>query len=189
MTLVYLGLGGNLGDPATTFASALHHFEQADWFEVQRVSSLWRSPAWGFDGPDFLNAVAEIQTSFEPRALLDALLEFETQCGRLRGATMGSRPIDLDLLVWGDRVIDEPGLCLPHPGTPSRLFVLEPLAELAPQLTLPGLGLVSDHLAAGRALDPTVTRGKPFSPWRDEQRGYGQACQLGSAGASSLSAH
>ena len=189
MTLVYLGLGGNLGDPATTFADALGHFEQACCFEVRRVSSLWQSPAWGFDGPDFLNAVAEIETRVEPRVLLEALLEFETQCGRLRGTTMGSRPIDLDLLVWGERVIDEPGLCLPHPGTPSRLFVLEPLAELAPELVLPGLGAVREHLGAQRAVDRTVNRLGPLTPWRETERAYGQVCQLGSAGSSSLSVH
>ncbi len=177
MTQIYLGLGGNLGDLPQTFKAALHHFETAGWFEVRRVSSLWRSPAWGFDGPDFVNAVAEIDSDCEPRALLGALLAFELQCGRVRSEIMGSRPIDLDLLVWGETIVDEPGLCLPHPGTPQRRFVLEPLAELAPELALPGLGSVADHLKAMRSKDDSVCRLRPFDEWLERPSSYGQASQ------------
>jgi 2-amino-4-hydroxy-6-hydroxymethyldihydropteridine diphosphokinase len=156
VTKVYLGLGGNLGDTAQIFADALDHFEAEKWFVVRRVSSLWRSPAWGFEGPDFLNAVAEIETTAEPQTLLKALLHYELQCGRQRGPSMGSRPIDLDLLTWGSEIISEPGLTLPHPATPKRRFVLEPLSELESNLTQPGLGRISEHLAAARVADPEV---------------------------------
>jgi 2-amino-4-hydroxy-6-hydroxymethyldihydropteridine diphosphokinase len=184
MSPIYLGLGGNLGNIAETFAAALRHFEARDQLVVERVSSLWRSPAWGFEGPDFLNAVAEIRSETPPQELLSALLAYELQCGRLRGATMGSRPIDLDLLVWGQTIIDEPGLCLPHPATPKRRFVLEPLAELAPQLELPGLGLVGACLSTMRSKDANVWRLRRFDEWLERDRAYGQACHSGGLGAS-----
>lgn len=163
MTKVYLGLGGNLGDSTQIFADALCYFETEKWFVVRRVSSLWRSPAWGFEGPDFLNAVAQIESTTGPQDLLKALLEYELRCGRQRGPTMGSRPIDLDLLTWGEEIISEPGLSLPHPATPRRRFVLEPLNELEPNLTLPGLGRISDHLAEARRADGQVWLQAPFS--------------------------
>ena len=165
MTGIYLGLGGNQGDVAETFRHALRVREAGNWFRVERVSGLWGSPSWGFEGPDFLNAVAEIQTHHTPQRLLAALLDFELQCGRQRQQGMSSRPIDLDLLVWADRQVDEPGLTLPHPGTPTRRFVLEPLYELEPKLVLPTLGRIEDHLNAQRIADPKVWQAQAGDRW------------------------
>jgi len=167
VTGIYLGLGGNQGDVARTFGGALRALEADNWFDVLRVSSLWGSPAWGFEGPDFLNAVAEIQTDHTPQHLLAALLDFELQCGRQRQQGMSSRPIDLDLLVWAGQRFDEPGLTLPHPGTPTRRFVLEPLYELEPGLVLSGLGPIEEHIRSQRRIDPHVWRVQtqwPVSP-------------------------
>lgn len=165
MTGIYLGLGGNQGDVAHTFRHALRVLEADNWFGVERVSGLWRSPAWGFEGPDFLNAVAEIQTHHKPQKLLAALLDFELRCGRQRQQGMSSRPIDLDLLVWADRQVDEPGLTLPHPETPTRRFVLEPLYELEPKLVLPGLGRIEDHLKVQRLADPQAWKAQEGNRW------------------------
>ena len=166
MSGIYLGLGGNLGSVAQTFGAALEHFEQAGWFHVVRSSRLWRSPSWGFEGPDFLNAVVEIQTTHAPHELLKALLTYEIQCGRVRGKSMGSRPIDLDLLAWADQVIDKPGLTLPHPGTPSRRFVLEPLHDLAPKLTLMSSTCVEQLVRNARLIDPHVSVVPDSDDWR-----------------------
>jgi len=165
VTGIYLGLGGNQGDVASNFRSALSDLERNGWCTLVRVSSLWGSPSWGFEGPDFLNAVAEIQTDHPPQRLLAALLDFELQCGRQRQQGMSSRPIDLDLLVWGDRQIDEPGLTLPHPGTPTRRFVLEPLYELESGLVLPGLGRIEDHIKTQRRADPQVWKDQAGDRW------------------------
>jgi len=151
---VYVGLGGNMGDSAALFAQALRDLEEAGLWRVQAVSRLWRSPAWGFEGPEFRNAVAVVETDQQPQALLRAMLDFEARAGRQRGPSMGSRPIDLDLLAWEGLSVDEPGLTLPHPGTPTRRFVLEPFAELAPQLELAVLGRVDRLLELERQRDP-----------------------------------
>ena len=166
MSGIYLGLGGNLGSVAQTFGMALEHFEQAGWLRVVRSSRLWRSPSWGFEGPDFLNAVVEIQTIHGPHELLNALLTYEIQCGRVRGESMGSRPIDLDLLAWSDQVIDEPGLTLPHPGTPSRRFILEPLHDLAPKLNLMPSESVERLVLKARLTDPDVSVVPDSEDWR-----------------------
>ena len=99
--------------------------------------------------PSFLNGAASIDTTLTPRELLDALLRVERQLGRVRdGARWGPRTIDLDLLLYGDEAVDEPGLCVPHPRLAERRFALEPLAELDPDALVPGAGKVSDLLAA-----------------------------------------
>ena len=166
MSGIYLGLGGNLGSVSQTFGLAIEYFEQADWFRVVRSSRLWRSPSWGFEGPDFLNAVLEIQTTHSPNDLLHALLAYEIQCGRVRSEGMGSRPIDLDLLAWADQVIDEPGLTVPHPGTPSRRFVLEPLHDLAPELSLTPSARVEQLIIKARLNDPHVSVVPDSDDWR-----------------------
>ena len=166
MSGIYLGLGGNLGSVAQTFGMALEHFEQAGGLRVVRSSRLWRSPSWGFDGPDFLNAVVEIQTTHTPHELLKAVLAYEIQCGRVRAESMGSRPIDLDLLAWANQVIDEPGLTLPHPGTPSRRFVLEPLHDLAPELSLTPSKCVEQLVLQARLIDPHVSVVPDSDDWR-----------------------
>jgi 2-amino-4-hydroxy-6-hydroxymethyldihydropteridine diphosphokinase len=138
-TLAFVGLGSNLGDREGAIRQA------AALIGAQRVSSIRETEPWGVaDQPLFLNAVAELETGFEARALLERLLEVERELGRVRGGERwGPRTIDLDLLLYGEETIDEPGLTVPHPRLHQRLFVLEPLAELAPDLVVPGRGRVT----------------------------------------------
>ncbi|MGH8213525.1 MAG: 2-amino-4-hydroxy-6-hydroxymethyldihydropteridine diphosphokinase, partial [Rhodanobacteraceae bacterium] len=109
---------------------------------------LYRSAPWGnIEQPEFVNAVAELDTSLEPRELLDALLAIERAAGRERkGERWGPRVLDLDLLLHGARVLDEPGLTLPHPHLHERAFVLLPLNDVASDLEVPGRGLVRELL-------------------------------------------
>jgi 2-amino-4-hydroxy-6-hydroxymethyldihydropteridine diphosphokinase len=116
--------------------------------EVVAVSTFRETdPVGVLDQPRFLNGVAAVETTLRPRELLDALLGIERDLGRVRdGTRWGPRTIDLDLLVYGNEVVDEPGLRLPHPRLHERRFALEPLAELDPELVIPGAGKVSDVL-------------------------------------------
>jgi len=143
VTRAYVGLGANLGDREAAIRAA------AEQLGARRVSAIVETEPWGYtDQPRFLNAVAEVETSLEPRAFLERLLEIERSLGRTRdGPRWGPRTIDLDLLVHGDAVVNEPGLTVPHPRLHERAFVLEPLAELAPSLNVPGKGTVSVLLA------------------------------------------
>jgi 2-amino-4-hydroxy-6-hydroxymethyldihydropteridine diphosphokinase len=143
VTVAYVGLGSNLGDREAQIKRA------AELVGARRLSTIVETEPWGYEAqPKFLNAVAEVETTLEPRELLDQLLDVERQLGRERiGPRWGPRTIDLDLLVYGDLVLDEPGLAVPHPELAQRLFVLEPLAELAPSLEIPGLGTVQTLLA------------------------------------------
>ena len=145
MTLAYIGLGSNLADPRTQVERALRALARLPETRLARQSRLYRSAPWGHaDQPEFVNAVAELQTELSPRALLDALLAIERQAGRERDATRwGPRVLDLDILACGDQVIDEPGLHVPHSHLHERAFVLLPLAELAPDMIVPGRGQVS----------------------------------------------
>jgi 2-amino-4-hydroxy-6-hydroxymethyldihydropteridine diphosphokinase len=142
-TLAYIGLGSNLGDREASIREA------ARLLGARRLSTIAETEPWGNERqPKFLNAVAEIETELEPRPLLDLLLDVERQLGRERDGTQwGPRMIDLDLLLYGDRVVAESGLVVPHPFLQERLFVLEPLAELAPEASVPGLGTVAALLA------------------------------------------
>jgi 2-amino-4-hydroxy-6-hydroxymethyldihydropteridine diphosphokinase len=136
---VYLSLGGNLGDPAASMATALRLLDADESTRVIAVSSLYRTPPWGkLDQPDFLNAAAEISTALAPRALLDLCLEAERKLKRVREERWGPRLIDIDILVFGDRIIHETGLEVPHPRMLERAFVLAPLAEIAPELVVGG---------------------------------------------------
>jgi 2-amino-4-hydroxy-6-hydroxymethyldihydropteridine diphosphokinase len=145
VTRAFVGLGANLGDREASIRRA------AELIGAARLSSIRETQPWGYeDQPRFLNAVADLDTGLAPRALLDRLLEVERELGRVRddGPRYGPRVIDLDLLLYGDLELDEPGLVVPHPRLHERLFVLEPLAELDPGLDVPGKGLVSALLAA-----------------------------------------
>jgi 2-amino-4-hydroxy-6-hydroxymethyldihydropteridine diphosphokinase len=145
---VYLSLGGNLGDPSASMATALRLLDADESTRVVAVSSLYRTPPWGkLDQPDFLNAAAEISTALAPRALLDLCLEAERKLKRVREERWGPRLIDIDILVFGDRVIHETGLEVPHPRMLERAFVLAPLAEIAPDLAVGGRS-VSERLSA-----------------------------------------
>jgi 2-amino-4-hydroxy-6-hydroxymethyldihydropteridine diphosphokinase len=114
-----------------------------------RLSSIRETEPWGYeDQPSFLNAAAQIEWDQTPRALLDRLLEIELELGRTReGPRYGPRTIDLDLLLFGQEVVDEPGLAIPHPRLHERLFALEPLFELEPGLVVPGRGNLADLIA------------------------------------------
>jgi 2-amino-4-hydroxy-6-hydroxymethyldihydropteridine diphosphokinase len=143
VTLAYVGLGANLGDREGTIRAAV-----ADLPGVVAVSTLRETDPVGItDQPRFLNGVAVLETELAPRELLDVLLAVERRLGRERGRRWGPRTIDLDLLLYGDEVIDETGLTIPHPRLHERRFVLEPLADLAPKLVVPGHGRVKDLLA------------------------------------------
>lgn len=145
---VYLSLGGNLGDPAKSMAAALRLLDGHDATRVAAVSSLYRTPPWGkLDQPDFLNAAAAVETRLSPRALLDLCLDVERRLKRVREERWGPRLIDIDILVFGDQVIHETGLEVPHPRMLERAFVLAPLAEIAPGLAVGGRS-VSDRLDA-----------------------------------------
>ena len=143
MTLAYVGLGSNLGDREALLRRA------AELIGALRLSEIRETEPWGYvTQPRFLNAVAEIETELPPRRLLDHLFDVEARLGRERiGPKWGPRTIDLDLLLYGDEVIDEPGLVVPHPRLLEREFVLEPLADLVPLLKIPGGGTVHDALA------------------------------------------
>ena len=145
----WIGLGANLGDPVAQIRSALRDLDAIAQTRLVRASSLYRSAPWGgVEQPPFVNAVAELETRLSPRELLDALLAIEQRHGRIRdGSRWGPRTLDLDLLVHGNQRIDIDGLTLPHPHLAERAFVLVPLAEIAPDLRVPGIGRVADLLA------------------------------------------
>jgi 2-amino-4-hydroxy-6-hydroxymethyldihydropteridine diphosphokinase len=144
MPLVYIGLGANLGDREATIRMALRRLGAHEQIDVLRVSRLRETDPVGYaDQPRFLNGVARLQTDLEPRELLAILLDVERDLGRTRhGPRFGPRPIDLDILLYDSRVVEEPGLRIPHPRMAERAFVLEPLAELDPSLEVPGRGRV-----------------------------------------------
>ena len=150
MTTAFVGIGSNLGDPESQIASALELLAAEDGVELVAVSTLRETEPVGYlDQPSFLNGAAQVETDLPPRQLLERLLAIEARLGRVRGAgpRFGPRTIDLDLLLYGDETIGEPGLSVPHPRLAERRFALEPLAELAPELEIPGLGPVQALLA------------------------------------------
>lgn len=149
---VFLSLGGNLGDPAKAMGEALRLIEADAETDVVAVSSLYRTPPWGkLDQPDFLNVAAEILTGLAPRAFLDLCLDAERRLKRERRERWGPRLIDIDILMFGERRIDEPGLEVPHPRMAQRAFVLVPLAEIAPELEIDGRPLATHLDAVDRA--------------------------------------
>jgi len=151
----YIGLGANLGDPAQTLAHALDALAGLPHTTLQARSSVYRTAPIDSSGPDYLNAVARLRTSLAPRALLEQLQAIELQHGRERPYRNAPRTLDLDLLVYGDAQLDESGLIVPHPRAHERAFVLQPLAEIAPALRIPGRGTVMSLLAgvAGQQID------------------------------------
>jgi 2-amino-4-hydroxy-6-hydroxymethyldihydropteridine diphosphokinase len=149
-TTAYIGLGANLGERESTIRRAVEELDDGRTVRLLGLSTLRETDPVGFeDQPRFMNGVAVIETTATPRELLDRLLDIERALGRDRTAAerWGPRPIDLDLLLYGDEVVAEPGLRIPHPRLHERRFVLEPLAELDPALVVPGQGRVSGLLA------------------------------------------
>jgi 2-amino-4-hydroxy-6-hydroxymethyldihydropteridine diphosphokinase len=145
----YIGLGANLGSLEETLRRALELVGAEDAVEVVGVSRFRETdPVGSVEQPPFLNGAAAVETNLRPRELLDALLRIERELGRVRdGTRWGPRTVDLDLLLYAGEQVDEPGLRVPHPRLHERRFALEPLAELDPELEIPGRGRVSDILA------------------------------------------
>jgi 2-amino-4-hydroxy-6-hydroxymethyldihydropteridine diphosphokinase len=149
VTRAYVGLGANLGDRENTLRAAVEALGGEEGIEVVRVSTLRETEPVGVgEQPLYLNGVAGLETTLTARELLDRLLAVEQRFGRVRvPGEHGPRSLDLDLLLYGDEEIDEPGLTVPHPRLHERSFVLEPLAEVAPTLVVPGRGTVESLLA------------------------------------------
>ena len=150
MTRAFVGLGSNLGDREGTILRALARLQDEPGLSVVRVSTLRETEPVGYvDQPQFLNGVVELATQLPARDLLTRLLAIERELGRTRGEgpPLGPRTIDLDLLLYGEDTIAEAGLQVPHPRLHERCFVLEPLAELAPGVVVPGHGSVETLLA------------------------------------------
>ena len=141
----YIGIGANLGDRDATIRAAIRLLGD----EVVAVSQLRETEPWGYEEqPRFLNGAVLLETERSPRQLLDRLLEVERELGRVRaGPRYGPRAIDLDLLLYGDEVVDEPGLEVPHPRLHERAFALEPLLDLDPDAAIPGRGRVAELLS------------------------------------------
>ncbi len=146
--LAYIALGANLGDPVNTLKAAIHAIEQTSGIELRKCSSFYRTAPIDSSGPDYVNAVIEVRTTLQAEALLEQLLRIESDYGRVRPAGVHNAPrtLDLDLLLYGDKTQQTPFLHLPHPRMHQRAFVLVPLTEIAPTVTIPGLGLAKDFL-------------------------------------------
>lgn len=150
--VAFVGLGSNLGDSAAILRGAFEALAALPGTRLLRASSLYRTPAWGVTAqPDFVNAAAMLETTLAPQALLRAMLAIEREAGRDRredgSDRWGPRTLDLDLLLYGQHCLDEPGLRLPHPHLHQRAFALLPLLEIAPDAQIPGIGPVRDALA------------------------------------------
>jgi 2-amino-4-hydroxy-6-hydroxymethyldihydropteridine diphosphokinase len=148
-----IGLGGNVGDAQATLVAAARELDRLPGSRLSRLSRLYRTPAWGLrEQPDFINAVALVETTLAPDALLDALLRIEREFGRVRAADgsdrWGPRTLDLDILLYGDGVVDQPGLRIPHPRLHERAFALVPLLDALPEALIPGIGPAREALAA-----------------------------------------
>ena len=137
---VFVGLGANLGDPRATLARAVKEMAELPRTRLVAVSPSYRSAPMDAQGPDFINAVVELGTALTPRELLLALQSIEQAHGRERPYHHAPRTLDLDLLLYGQRIIRDPDLVVPHPRLHERAFVLRPLADLAPDLVHPALG-------------------------------------------------
>lgn len=153
----YLSLGSNLGDRAANLRTAVAQLDVAG--RLLAVSSLYETqPVDIPDQPWFLNCVAAIATDKTPRELLRLALQVEAAMGRLRMTEKGPRKIDIDVVLFGDYVLDEPGLKIPHPAMHRRRFVLEPLVEIAPEARQPELGKTARELLAALPRGQIVRR-------------------------------
>ncbi len=149
MSTAYIALGANLGDPAATVNAAFAAISGLPQTRLIATSALYRTAPVGItEQPEFINAAARVDTTLAPEALLDALLAIEQQFGRVRELRNGPRTLDLDVLLYDDQIIDTPRLTLPHPRLHLRAFVLYPLADVAPELTIPGRGTLAAWLPA-----------------------------------------
>jgi 2-amino-4-hydroxy-6-hydroxymethyldihydropteridine diphosphokinase len=161
MIRAYVALGSNLGNPVQTIEDAMDAMAALRGSLLKAMSSLYRTAPVGLKHqPDFINAVVALDTRLSPRDLLAELFALEARFGRERSVKNAPRTLDLDLLLHGETVQDDPELILPHPRMHERAFVLAPLAEIAPELTIPGRGRVGDLLAAcvDQRIHPLVRR-------------------------------
>ena len=148
MRTAFVGIGSNLGEREINLERALELLSAEDGIEVSAVSEIRETePVGPVEQGPFLNGAARLETSLAPRELLERLLAVENRLGRVRTERWGPRTIDLDLLLYGGETVDEPGLTVPHPRLHERRFALEPLADLDPELVVPGRGRVADLLA------------------------------------------
>jgi len=146
--IAYVALGANLSDPVRQVVSALAALDSLPGTHVTKKSALYRTaPVGNIDQPEFVNAVAEIETRLPPHELLAALLALEARQGRVRAFPNAPRTLDLDVLLYDNLQLDEPGLTIPHPRMHERGFVLVPLREIAPECISPGRGVVSELLS------------------------------------------
>ncbi|HVJ63568.1 MAG TPA: 2-amino-4-hydroxy-6-hydroxymethyldihydropteridine diphosphokinase [Tahibacter sp.] len=155
MTVAHIGIGSNLGDSRRIVRDAVAALAALPHTHALSSSAHYATPPWGrADQPHFVNAVVEIETALSAQQLLEALLDIERDAGRVRDdSRWGPRVLDLDLLLYGDAVLSEPGLSVPHPYLAQRAFVLLPLAEIAPDREVPGAGRVRDLLDRVDAAD------------------------------------
>ncbi|SHF55310.1 2-amino-4-hydroxy-6-hydroxymethyldihydropteridinediphosphokinase [Desulfacinum infernum DSM 9756] len=160
----YIGFGGNMGDPETTCREALALLGDMEGIRLAAVSSLYRTQPVGVeDQAWFLNGVLACRTRLGPEDLLRQLLAVENRFGRKRTVRWGPRTLDLDILFYGEQVLDLPGLTIPHPRAHERRFVLEPLVEIAPKLRHPILGVTVARLLAEASVQAqAVERWKPL---------------------------
>lgn len=143
-----IALGANIGEPLRQIEAGFNALATLPGTRLTARSSLYRSAPVGYaDQPDFINAVALIDTTLEPHALLEALLAIERVNGRVREFPNAPRTLDLDIVLYGDAVIHDPGLTIPHARMLERAFVMLPLAEIAPDMQVPGHGRVSELAA------------------------------------------
>lgn len=163
LTRAFIGLGGNLDRPEARIQRAFIALNDLPGTTLIQHSSLYRTAPVGYvDQPDFINAVAAIETSLDPITLLDALLNLELDEGRARSFKNAPRTLDLDVLIYGDQVLESERLILPHPRMGNRAFVLFPLQEIAPDLWIPGMGFVKE--LAAQCQDQAIVRLEPASP-------------------------
>jgi 2-amino-4-hydroxy-6-hydroxymethyldihydropteridine diphosphokinase len=155
MVTAYIGIGANLGDARRAIDQAFDEIAALEGVVLERRSPVYRTAPIDSSGPDYFNAVAEVSTRLEARALLDALLAVERRHGRSRPYRNAPRTLDLDLLLHGEAQLDEPGLIVPHPRMHLRAFVLHPLADRSPGLDIPGRGRLAAWLprVAGQAIE------------------------------------
>jgi 2-amino-4-hydroxy-6-hydroxymethyldihydropteridine diphosphokinase len=149
MTLAYVGMGANVGEPRTQLDTAWQALHRMPQTKAIARSSMYRSAPVGYeDQPDFLNCVAKLDTTLPALGLLAELQEIERRLGRTRSFANAPRTIDLDLLLYGAQMLHDPALTLPHPRMYERAFVLAPLVELEPAIEIPGRGTAAELLRA-----------------------------------------